>query len=166
MTEISLTIETARPEDHQAIEKLHQRAFGPGRFARTAYRIREQAAGTTPIAFVARVGSFLVGSVIMTPVRIGQMPALVLGPLTVEPAFEGRGIGRSLLARCELAARETGSAGILLIGDEPYYGRFGYRRIPMGQITLPGPFDPQRFLLLEIEAGAHKSLRGAVMPPV
>lgn len=151
MTSLALTIEPAQSGDTADIDKLHQRAFGPGRFARTAYRIREQADGAEILIFVARVGSLLVGSVHLTPVRVGEARAFMLGPLTVEPAFEGRGIGRALLERCALAARAVGSAAIFLVGDEPYYGRHGYKRVPMGKVILPGPVDPSRLLTLVLD---------------
>ncbi len=158
MTELSLTIEAAKASDEAAIEKLHQRAFGPGRFARTAYRIREQASSAESLAFVARVGSLLVGSVQLTPVRLGEARAFMLGPLTVEPAFEKRGIGAALLQRCEQAALAMRSDAIFLVGDEPYYGRHGYKRVPMGRVSLPGPVDPGRLLVLPLtETGASLS---------
>lgn len=163
MTELSLTLEAATPGDEAAIEKLHQRAFGPGRYARTAYRIREQASAAESLAFVARVGSLLVGSVQLTPVRLGDARAFMLGPLTVEPAFEKRGIGAALLQRCEQAARAMRSDAIFLVGDEPYYGRHGYKRVPFGRVTLPGPVDPSRLLVLPLtETGA--ALSGALVP--
>jgi predicted N-acetyltransferase YhbS len=164
MNTLSLTIEAARPADEAQIEKLHQRAFGPGRFARTAYRIREQAGEAEMLAYVARVGSLLVGSVQLTPVMIGEARAFVLGPLTVEPAFEGRGIGAALLERAAQAARAVRAAAILLVGDEPYYGRHGYKRVPPGRITMPGPVDPARLLMLSIADDAA-SLSGLVKPP-
>lgn len=162
MSEIVLTIDAARASDHDSIEKLHQRAFGPGRFARTAFRVREQAGHEAGLAFVARVGSLLVGSVLLTPVTVGETKAVMLGPLTVEPAFEGRGIGKALLTRSVEDARKSGYALILLVGDAAYYTRHGYVRIPMGQISLPGPVDPSRFLALELEEGALARTRGPV----
>lgn len=163
MNTLSLSIEAARPTDESQIEKLHQRAFGPGRFARTAYRIREQAGEAEMLAFVARVGSLLVGSVHLTPVMIGEARVFVLGPLTVEPAFEGRGIGAALLERAAQAARAVRASAILLVGDEPYYGRHGYKRVPMGKISLPGPVDPGRLLMLPISDDAV-TLSGPVKP--
>jgi predicted N-acetyltransferase YhbS len=163
MNTLSLSIEAARPADEAQIEKLHQRAFGPGRFARTAYRIREQAGEAATLAYVARVGSLLVGSVQLTPVRIGETRAFVLGPLTVEPAFEGRGIGAALLERASQAARAVRASAILLVGDEPYYGRHGYKRVPPGRISMPGPVDPGRLLMLAIGEDAA-ALAGPVLP--
>ena len=91
MTDLSLTILAEKPEDAVAIERLHERTFGPGRYARTAYRIREQIAHRLDLSFTARIGTLLVGSVRLTPVRIGETPALLLGPLTIEPPFRDKG---------------------------------------------------------------------------
>ncbi len=164
MTELSLLIRPERPSDAEAIERLHERTFGPGRFARTAFRIREGASHEAELSFTALVGTLLVGSVRLTPVWAGQQKAMMLGPLTVEPAFESRGIGGTLMNRSLNAARATRQALILLVGDEPYYSRFGFRRIPARQLELPGPVNPDRFLALELIAGTLEAARGAVVP--
>jgi predicted N-acetyltransferase YhbS len=91
MNDLSLTILQETPDDALAIERLHERTFGPGRYARTAFRIREGAAHRLDLSFTARIGTLLVGSVRLTPVRIGETPALLLGPLTIEPPFRRRG---------------------------------------------------------------------------
>jgi predicted N-acetyltransferase YhbS len=162
VTELSLAIRSELPIDAEAIERLHERAFGPGRFARTASRLREGAPHDMDLSFTALVGTLLVGSVRLTPVMAGQAPALVLGPLTVEPAFESRGIGAALMRRSLDAAREQGHKLVLLVGDEPYYSRFGFRVIPFGQLELPGPVNPSRFLALELVEGALADARGKV----
>lgn len=164
MTDLQLTIRPERPADAAAIERLHERAFGPGRFARTAFRLRENVAHRSDLSFAALVGTLIVGSVRMTPVRAGAAEALVLGPLTVDPAFEGRGIGRALIARALDAARDAGGALVLLVGDEPYYERFGFHRVPAGQLALPGPVDPARFLAAELVEGALERAKGDVLP--
>ena len=164
MTELSLVIRPELPLDHDSIERLHERAFGPGRFARTAFRLREGAAPLMELSFTALVGTLLVGSVRMNPVLAGEAPALMLGPLTVEPAFEGRGIGAALTSRAIEAARDRGHAVVLLVGDEPYYGRFGFQRVPPGRLAMPGPVDPARFLALELKDGALAEANGAVLP--
>jgi predicted N-acetyltransferase YhbS len=165
VTELSLVIRPELAVDAAAIERLHERAFGPGRFARTAFRLREGAAPLMELSFTALVGTLLVGSVRMNPVLAGEAPALMLGPLTVEPAFEGRGIGAALMRRSIDAARQNGHALVLLVGDEPYYARFGFRRTPPGRLELPGPVDPARFLALELAAGALDAAKGPVRPP-
>src|SRR3954451_19684408 len=92
MTDLSLTILIEKPEDAAAIERLHERTFGPGRYARTAYRIREQLGHQLDRSYTARIGTLLVGSGRLTAVPIGETPALLLGPLTIEPPFRERGI--------------------------------------------------------------------------
>jgi predicted N-acetyltransferase YhbS len=164
VTELSLVLRPELPSDADAIERLHERAFGPGRFARTAFRIREGAEHLPELSFAALVGTLLVGSVRLTPVWAGEVRGLMLGPLTVDPAFENRGIGGALMGRSVAAARERGHALVLLIGDEPYYARFGFKRIPPGQLAMPGPVDPDRFLALELVEGALPKARGQVLP--
>jgi predicted N-acetyltransferase YhbS len=105
-----------------------------------------------------------VGSVRLSPVQAGAVPALMLGPLTVDPAFEGRGIGAALMRRGLDSAREAGIALVLLVGDAPYYGRFGFRPVPPGQLVLPGPVNPARFLAAELESGALDAAKGEVRP--
>jgi predicted N-acetyltransferase YhbS len=147
-----------------AIERLHERTFGPGRYARTAYRIREQLAHSLDLSFTARVGTLMVGSVRLTHVCIGETPALLLGPLTIEPPFRERGIGRALIDRALASARSRGHRLIVLVGDEPYYGRSGFKRVPRGTITMPGPVDPARLLVAELEEGAFTGVAGALRP--
>jgi predicted N-acetyltransferase YhbS len=164
VTELSLLIRPEAPGDCDAIDRLHERAFGPGRFARTAYRIREGAPHRLDLSFTALVGTLLVGSVRLTPVLAGDQPGLMLGPLTVDPAFENRGIGRALIQRSLDAARGAGEALVLLVGDEPYYRRFGFKRIPPGRLTMPGPVDPARFLAAELVEGSLANAKGTVRP--
>jgi predicted N-acetyltransferase YhbS len=164
VTELSLVIRPELPTDAEAIERLHERAFGPGRFARTAFRLREGAPHLMDLSFTALVGTLLVGSVRMTPVAAGAVPALMLGPLTVEPAFENRGIGGALIRRSLDAAKGRGHNLVLLVGDEPYYRRFGFQRIPPRRLELPGPVNPDRFLALELAEGAMAEAKGMVAP--
>ena len=164
MTQLPLVIRPESALDAEPIERLHERAFGPGRFARTAFRLREGTSHRPELSFTALVGTLLVGSVRLAPVWAGEAPALVLGPLAVEPAFESRGIGGALIRRSLDAARAGGHALVLLVGDEPYYGRFGFKRVPPRQLALPGPVDPDRFLALELLEGALEGARGPVLP--
>ena len=133
MNDLSFTILPETAEDADAIERLHERVFGPGRFAKTAYRLREEASHRLAVSFIARVGTLLVGSVWLTPIRIGDSRALLLGPLTVEPAFRERGIGQALIARALARAAATGERLVILVGDESYYGKAGFNRVPPGR---------------------------------
>ena len=164
MSDLSLTILPEQAEDDPAIEKLYERTFGPGRFARTAYRLREIAQHRRELSFTARIGTLLVGSVRLTPVRIGATPALILGPLTIEPLFRERGIGLALMQRALAEARAKGHRLVVLVGDEPYYARAGFKRIPKGKVTMPGPVDPARLLVAELADGAFEGVTGEVRP--
>jgi predicted N-acetyltransferase YhbS len=164
MTDLSLTILPETPNDAQLIERLHERTFGPGRFVLSAYRLREHVDHINALSFTARIGTLLVGSVRQLPIAIGETPALLLGPLTVEPPFRSRGVGRLLLDRAIADARAQGHRLIVLVGDEPYYSRVGFKRIPKGRVTMPGPVDPGRLLVLELADGAFEGVSGPIRP--
>jgi len=146
--------------DEPQIEKLDERAFGPGRFARTAYRLREGVAADLSLSFVARVGTLLVGANRMTPILIGSTPALLLGPLTVEPAFRSQGVGEKLMKHSLDAARDAGHGLVLLVGDADYYARVGFAPVPRGRILMPGPVDPDRLLYCELQPRAFDHAQG------
>jgi predicted N-acetyltransferase YhbS len=162
LTTLSLVIRPEQPEDGPAIDRLQARAFGPGRFARTAYRLREKAVERMDLGVTASVGSFLVGSVRMGPVRTGAASFVMLGPLAVDPSFAGRGIGGTLTRAAIEAARQAGEGLVILVGDAPYYSRFGFTPVPPGRLTLPGPVDPARLLWLELQAGFCPGVSGPV----
>jgi predicted N-acetyltransferase YhbS len=164
MTDLSLTILPETAGDALAIERLHERTFGPGRYARTAYRIREGVSHRLDLSFTAWIGTLLVGSVRLSPIRIGATPALLLGPLTVEPPFRERGIGLSLIERALTEAKAKGHRLVVLVGDEPYYARAGFKRIPKGRAMMPGPVDPARLLVAELVPGAFEGVGGAIRP--
>ncbi len=146
--------------DLPAIERLTEHAFGPGRFAKTAYRLREGLPADNALSFVARVGTILVGANRMTPIRIGDHAALLLGPLVVEPAFRQHGLGEILVHKSLDAARAAGHRLVVLVGDVAYYRRMGFRRAPAGRITMPGPVDPARLLYCELVEGALDDMSG------
>jgi len=162
MADIPLVLDVETPADAEAIERLNERVFGPGRFARTAYRLRETTAHNLKLSFVARVGTLLVGASRMTPIVIGKTPALLLGPLIVEPVFRSQGIGEALIMRSLEAAKAAGVKLSILVGDEPYYARVGFKRTPPGRLQFPGPVDPARLLYCEIVPGAFEGVSGLV----
>jgi predicted N-acetyltransferase YhbS len=161
MHDLPFVLELAMDEDADPIERLNERVFGPGRYARTAYRIRETTPADPALSFVARVGTLLVGASAMTPIAIGETPALLLGPLIVEPVFRSQGIGEALVKSSLDAAKAAGWKLVILVGDEPYYARMGFQRAPKGQVALPGPVDPERLLYCELEPGALAAAKGA-----
>ncbi len=164
MSELSLTILPEKADDAQAIERLHERTFGPGRFTRTAFRIREGREHSLDLSFTARIGTLLVGSLWMTRICIEDKPALLLGPLTVEPPFRRRGVATALIERALKDAKAQGHTMVILVGDEPYYGRHGFKRIPKGQVKMPGPVDPARLLVAELKPGAFEGVSGMIRP--
>jgi len=142
------------PGDAFGVESVVAAAFGPGRFAKTAERLRE---GSEPLAgFVAREGGRIVGSVRLWPIRIGTTPAAFLGPIAVEAAHRKGGVGADLVAACLAEAERLGLAAVLLVGDTPYFGRFGFERAP--GVILPGPVDGRRVLLRVLSGDAPAGL--------
>ena len=164
MTDLSLTILAETAADALPIERLHERTFGPGRFVLSAYRLREHVDHRFDLSFTARIGTLLVGSVRQLPILVGDTPALLLGPLTVEPPFRSRGVGRALLDRALGEARAKGQRLVLLVGDEPYYSRVGFKRVPKGRATMPGPVDYDRLLVAALVDGAFDGVSGAIRP--
>lgn len=164
MDELSLTILPETANDAQAIERLHQRTFGPGRFVLSAYRLREHVDHLPELSFTARIGTLLVGSVRQLPICVGDTPALLLGPLTVEPPFRKRGVGRALLDRALKEAKAKGHRLVFLVGDEAYYGRLGFKIVPKGRAAMPGPVDYNRLLVAELADAAFDGVTGAIRP--
>jgi predicted N-acetyltransferase YhbS len=164
MNDLSLTILPESANDAPAIERLLERTFGPGRFVLSAYRLREHVDHLLDLSFTARIGTLLVGSVRQLPVCIGDTKALMLGPLTVEPPFRSRGVGRKLLDRALNDARAKGHRLVLLVGDEAYYSRVGFKPVPKGRATMPGPVNYDRLLVVELVEGAFEGVSGAIQP--
>jgi predicted N-acetyltransferase YhbS len=164
MTDPTFTILPETADEALAIERLHERTFGPGRYAKSAYRLRERMPHRPELSFTARIGTLLVGSVRLSPIRIGEAQALLLGPLTVEPPFRERGIGHALIERAVAEAKAKGHRLVVLVGDEPYYGKSGFKRIPKGRARMPGPVDPARLLVCELVDGAFEGVSGPIRP--
>lgn len=154
------------PEDpayDAEIEDISAEAFGPGRFARAAHKIREGGQHDRALSFVALDGEKAIASVRLTWIAAGEGKGLLLGPLAVRPAYKSQGIGRKLV---RIALEEAGKADagvVVLVGDEPYYGPLGFKRIPRGQITMPRPVDPNRLLAVELRQGTLAVLSGPVV---
>ena len=158
-------IRAERVGDEEAIESLVNHGFGPGRFAKTAYRLREGVGAEPRLSFVAESteGSKLLGSVRFWPVIVGDAPHLLLGPLAVEPALRGRGIGISLMQRGIEEAQLLPYDAVILVGDEPYYAKVGFAKLKPGQVRFPGPVDYERVLGLALKNGALERLSGEIM---
>lgn len=150
------------PAHDPEIDLINEEAFGPGRFSRAAYKIREGGPHERALSFVAMDGGKVIASVRMTRIAAGKGRALMLGPLAVRPTHKNLGIGRKLVAMALDAASKARSPAVILVGDEPYYGPLGFKRIPRGQISMPRPVDLDRLLAHEIVAGSVAKLVGEV----
>jgi predicted N-acetyltransferase YhbS len=151
------------PDDLPAIDALHEESFGPGRFARTAHRIREAARVPPAIALTAWDGALLIGAIQFSAISIGgKRGAALLGPLAIAAAYKNKGCGLRLMQDGLAEAKGLGFELVVLIGDLPYYRRAGFGVIPPGRITLPGPADPARILAAELAPGALSRFSGMV----
>ena len=148
------------PAHDAEIEHINAEAFGPGRFARAAYKIREGGPHERALSFVATYDGAVIASVRMTRVAAGEGRGLLLGPLAVRPDYKNLGIGRQLVRIAVEAAQDAGAAVVVLVGDEPYYGPLGFSRVRRGQIEMPRPVDLGRILACELKPGAVAALRG------
>jgi predicted N-acetyltransferase YhbS len=150
------------PQDTQRVEALNAESFGPGRFVKSAYRLREGVHPVASLSFVAVENEVLRGSVRFWPIRVGGHEELLLGPLAVQSDQRGRGIGIALMQAGIEAAQRGPWRGILLVGDEPYYTKVGFSRLPPGRVKFPGPVDQNRILGLSLKAGELLTLSGQV----
>ena len=157
-------IRSERASDVVAREALLDACFGDNRHTRTCQRLRDGRAPAEGLALsVVRQGR-LVGTVRLWHVSAGGVPALVLGPLAVDPSCRKLGIGRALVQRALAAAKARGHGAVLLLGDAPYYTRFGFSALTTGELRLPGPFEPDRLLGLELREGALDGAWGMIVP--
>jgi predicted N-acetyltransferase YhbS len=151
-----------RPDDDAAIPELQRASFGPGAYARVAFRVREQAPHDLALSFVTELEGALIGSVRLTPIAIGDREGLLLGPLVVDLRFKGLGYGKALVRHALSAARDAGADFVILVGDLPYYGPLGFKRLPPKSVMMPGPVDPERLLVAELRENAPAELRGMI----
>lgn len=157
------TLRHERPEDGPAIDALLDKSFGPGRFAKTAYRLREGVSCIEALSFVAEEDGEIRGTIRYWPIRIGGKPSLMLGPVAVLPEHRGRGMAVELMTRTLALAAEMGHRAVILVGDEPYYARVGFAKIARGMMTMPGPVDYARLLGRDLAPGGLAELSGAIV---
>lgn len=152
-----------RPQDAPLIDPLLERTFGPERKARTVYRLREGIAPLPGLCFSAvdETGALL-ASLRFWPVLIETAPAILLGPLAVEPLLQGRGLGRALLSHGLLEARRLGHRLCVVVGEPAYYEPYGFRPAVPAGLILPGPVEPRRFQVAELAAGALEGVSGLI----
>ena len=160
MTSQTFAYRLEQPGDAPAIDSLHASLFGPERFKRAAYVLRDGVSPDPALSFVATREGRLVASVRITPITIGGRPALLLGPLVVDPEFKGQGAGRSLVSMACGEARRQGHRVVMLVGDRPYYEPLGFTFLGRDVITLPAWVDPDRVLVCALAEGALDGLSG------
>ena len=158
-----LVIRAERSTDVRARETLLDLCFGTDRNQRTCQRLRDGRLPAAGLAFCAIIAGRLVGTLRLWHVNAGSRRALILGPLAVDPAFAGIGIGSALMNHALAVARARGHAAVILLGDAPYYARFGFSAATTAALALPGPFAPSRLLGLELTPGALDGASGMVM---
>ena len=160
MTSATFAYRLEQPADVSTIESLHANLFGPERFKRAAYVLRDGVPPDPTLSFVATRDGRLVASVRLTPITIGGRPALLLGPLVVDPEYKGQGAGRTLVRMVLAEARRQGHKVVMLVGDLPYYGPLGFTFLGRDVITLPAWVDPDRVLVCGLAEGALDGLGG------
>ena len=157
-------IRSERPSDVVAREALLDACFGDNRHARTCQRLRDGRLPADGLALSAIRERQLVGTVRLWHVSAGGVPALMLGPLAVEAGCRKFGIGAALMQRALAGARARGHGAVILLGDAPYYTRFGFSAGQTGALALPGPFERERLLALELRPGALDDAQGVIIP--
>ncbi len=161
MQATSYTIETEKADDWWEVETLYDLSFAPGRSALSSYRLRDDINPVAALCLVARDPDDIVaGAVRNWPVRVGGQPALLLGPIAVHPTRQGEGLAALLMLRCIELAQDMGWARMMLVGDQPYYGRFGFRRLD--GVKMPPPTNLDRTLGLDLVGGAWQGVEGPV----
>ena len=162
MQEIKIHLAREIPDDWWEVEELYDLTFAPGRTALSSYRLREDVAPLAALCLTARDPlGVLAGVVRCWPVRVGDAPTVLLGPIAVHPTRQGEGIAAILMMNCIEAARADGWARIVLVGDHPYYKRFGFERLQ--DVIMPRPTNPDRVLGLALHTGAWDGVTGQVL---
>lgn len=157
-----IQIRDERAADFAAREHLLDACFGEARFTKTCERLREGRLPVEGLALVVEMGGRLVATVRLWHVEAGDRPALMLGPIAVDPSLHGLGIGNKLMRDVLARAATLGHRAVILVGDAPYYARFGFTRERVGTLSLPGPYAPERFLALDLVPGALDGVGGMV----
>jgi predicted N-acetyltransferase YhbS len=157
-------IRAERASDVVAREALLDACFGANRHARTCQRLRDGRVPAEGLAFAAVRNGRLVGTLRLWHVSAGSLPALVLGPLAVDASCRDLGVGAALMTNALAAAKSRGHGAVILLGDAPYYARFGFSGVKTGELSLPGPFERDRLLGLELRAGALDGAWGMIAP--
>lgn len=160
-----IVIAPERADQARAVDALVERAFGPGRYAKAAERLREGNRTRADLSFTAVAAGEVVGAIRQWPVQVGEARGVFLGPIAVEGGWRKHGIGADLIARAVAAAEAAGEAFIFLVGDMPLFGPHGFEVVPRGRATMPGPVDPARILWRATRPGGLDGVAGRAHVP-
>lgn len=155
-------LSTETPDDRWEVEALYDLCFAPGREALSSYRLRDDVPPVVGLSHVARdIDGILAGAIRFWPVQIAAQTALLLGPVAVHPTRQGEGLGGELIETSLMQAVQSGWDRVMLVGDAPYYSRFGFQKLP--GVIMPPPTNPERVLGRDLTDGAWDGVRGDVM---
>ena len=155
------TLMPETPEDWWEVEALYDTCFAPGREALSSYRLRDAVPPVRALSYVARDSDgILAGAIRYWPVRVGDVAALLLGPIAVHPTRQGEGLGGALIRETLTVAQDHAWDRVMLVGDAPYYARFGFERLDA--VEMPPPTNPARVLGRALRPGAWENVRGKV----
>ncbi len=157
-----MQLEQETPSDWWEVEALYDLCFAPGREALSSYRLRDGVAPVAPLCLILRDADGLAAAIRYWPVRVGDAPVLLLGPIAVHPIHQGEGLGGWLIRDSLGRARDLGWTRVLLVGDAPYYSRFSFTRLE--GVEMPPPTNPARVLGLALSDGAWTGITGSVQP--
>lgn len=157
---------TKKKQDFEQINNLHAKIFGPTRFTKAAHLLRERSHAELDLSFTIYDNDKLIGSSTITPIKLGQSKAFLLGPVAIDSDYRALGLGSQLINMTINKIKETQPKKelIMLIGDIGYYKKFGFAQLNSRNLTLPAPVDPARILILELKPGASQNLSGLVLP--
>ena len=158
----TLKFETETRERTADIDALIAKAFGPGRYAKTAERLREGNTPSKDFCICALDGERVAGAVRLWPILIGESPAQFLGPIAVDPEYRSHGLGAALIERACRAAASAGHRLVLLVGDRAFFEPLGFEGAPAERLVMPGPVDPRRVLWRALQPGATEGVSGPV----
>ena len=162
MESLPITIREEKETDDEKIRLIHQEVFGPGRLARTAFRIREGYSHSLDLSFVALLDTQLIASVRLTPIFVGDLPGLLLGPLAVSTKLKNKGVGKNLLHHSVNQSKHAGENFVILVGKEDYYGPIGFSLVQSSMIKMPGPYDPAKLLFTNLKDKEKLEFSGLV----
>lgn len=155
-----IRLEQEKPDDWWEVEGLYDLCFAPGREALSSYRLRDGIAPVAELCLTLREDDIVAAAIRFWPVRVGGHDVLLLGPIAVHPTHQGEGLGAFVMQQAMRKARKLGWERVLLVGDAPYYKRFGFTKLE--GVDMPPPTNPDRVLGLELSAGAWAGVTGPV----